>query len=85
MKQNDFVPCDNRITYYPVFRTNPNHLPCASCGSTELKLGAGKEPHTASLLCGKCERRDAASQRDRFIKWIGKSDLAKIENQGAQF
>ncbi|HEY9795408.1 MAG TPA: hypothetical protein V6D30_07180 [Leptolyngbyaceae cyanobacterium] len=73
MKQNDFAPCDNSITSQPVFRANPNHLPCASCGSNERKLGAGKGPHTASLRCQEC---------DRFIRWIGKSDLAKIENQG---
>ena len=75
MKQNNFAPCDNRITSPPVFRVNPNYLPCASCGSTERKLGAGKGPHTASLRCAEC---------DRFIKWIGKSDLVKIQNQGGQ-
>ena len=66
---------------YPVFqditnsvrRVSPNALPCDNCGSTERKLGAGKEPHTAALRCGKCER---------VIKWIGKVKLAKIENQG---
>jgi hypothetical protein len=68
-----FAPCDNRITNQPVFRANPNYLPCASCGSIERKLGAGKGPHTASLKCAEC---------DRFIKWLGKSELAKI--QGGQ-
>jgi hypothetical protein len=26
--------------------------------------------------------RSAAAKRYRFIKWIGKSELAKIQNQG---
>ena len=32
----------------PIFRRNPNHL-CSACGSSERKLGASKEPNTASL------------------------------------
>jgi len=57
----------------PVRRVSPNALPCGNCGSTERKLGVGKRPHTASLKCGEC---------DHFIKWISKSELAKI--QGGQ-
>lgn len=72
MKQNIFYPCDNDIT--DVHRTSINHLPCVGCGSTSRKLGAGKEPHSASLRCGEC---------DRFIKWVGKSELSKL-NQGGQ-
>lgn len=51
-----------------------NALPCAGCGSKERKIGEGSGPHFASLRCGEC---------DRFIKWIGKSELAKL-NQGGQ-
>jgi hypothetical protein len=82
MKQNNFAPCDNRITSQLIFRINSNHLPCASCGSTERRLGAGKEPHSASLKCAECDLRFAAALRYRFIKWLGKSELAKI--QGGQ-
>jgi hypothetical protein len=53
---------------------NPNHL-CSARGSTERKLGAGKEPNTASLKW---------AVGDRFIKWLGKTELAKIKNQGGQ-
>jgi hypothetical protein len=73
MKQVIFDPCDKGITFQAFFRTNLNHLPCASCGSTLRKLGIGKGPHTASLRCGEC---------DCFIRWVGKSELVKIQNQG---
>jgi hypothetical protein len=77
MERLIFNPCDKDIkrdAKTPIIsRANPNHLPCASCGSTERKLGTGKGPHTASLKCGEC---------NRVIKWIGKYELAKIENQG---
>jgi hypothetical protein len=72
MEQLIFNPCDKDITRDAKTPTNPNHLACASCGSIERRLGAGKGPHTASLRCGGC---------DRFIKWIGKAELAKL-NQG---
>ncbi len=84
MKQNNFVPCDNSITHYPVFRTNPNHLACASCGSTERKLGTGKGPHSAELRCGKCDHVALRRRTDRFIRWVAKSELTKIQNQGGQ-
>jgi hypothetical protein len=77
MEKIIFNPCDKDITWDTetptISRANPNHLPCSSCGSTERKLGIGKGPHSASLRCAAC---------DRFIKWIAKSELAKIENQG---
>ncbi len=83
MKQlKSFNLCDNVITPQQIFRANLNHLPSANCRGTKRKLGAGRQPGEQSLLCGKCELRFAALQRSRFIKWIGKSDLAKIENQG---
>jgi endogenous inhibitor of DNA gyrase (YacG/DUF329 family) len=44
-------------------------VPCPSCGSTATKLGAGKDPHTASLSCAGC---------NRWIKWIGKAELTKL-------
>lgn len=78
MEQLIFSNCDNDITRDAqtptISRENLNHLPCESCGSNELRLGTGKGPHSASLRCGQC---------DRFIKWIGKSELAKL-NQGGQ-
>ena len=36
---------------------------CSKCGSTKTKLGAGKLPGTASLLCAEC---------DHLIKWLSK-------------
>jgi hypothetical protein len=72
--EKNFYPAFQDITN-PVRRVSPSALPCGNCGSTERKLGAGKGPHTASLKCAAC---------DRFIKWIGKSELAKIQNQGGQ-
>ncbi len=72
MIEKELYPASQDITN-PVQRVSPNALPCASCGSTERKLGAGFGPHTAELRCGEC---------DCFIKWIGKSELAKIQNQG---
>ena len=68
-----FKPCDKGITRD--LQLSRNIIPCAQCGSTSQKLGIGKGPHSASLRCGEC---------DRFIKWIGKSELAKIQNQGGQ-
>lgn len=79
MEQLIFNPCDKDTTRDAktptISRANPIHLPCASCGSIERRLGAGKGPHSASLRCGEC---------DRFIKWIGKSELAKL-NKGGQY
>jgi hypothetical protein len=72
MGKINFNLCDKDITPQPIFRANPNHLPCSACGSTHRKLGAGKGPHSASLRCGQC---------DRFIKWVSKSELEKL-NQG---
>lgn len=74
-----FNLCDKDITRDTetptISRANQKKLPCANCGSTDRRLGVGKGPHSASLRCGQC---------DRFIKWIGKFELAKIENQGGQ-
>jgi transcription elongation factor Elf1 len=70
--EKKLYPASQDITN-PVQRVFPNALPCASCGSTERKLGVGKGQHTASLKCAEC---------DRFIKWLGKSELAQIKNQG---
>jgi hypothetical protein len=72
MGKNYSILCNKDITN-PVRRVSPNALPCGKCGSTKRKLGVGKRPHTASLKCAEC---------DRFIKWVGKSELVKIENQG---
>jgi hypothetical protein len=78
MKNLIFSFCDKDITRDAktptISRVNPQALPCASCGSTERRLGVGKGPHTASLRCGEC---------NKFVKWIGKSELAKL-NQGGQ-
>jgi hypothetical protein len=73
MKQNISNLCDYDITKASNQQLSRNIIPCAKCGSKERKLGIGKGPHLASLRCGKC---------DHFIKWLGKSELAKIENQG---
>ncbi len=71
-----FKPCDKDITRDTesptISRANPTRLPCANCGSIERKLGIGKGPHSASLKCAQC---------DRFIRWVGKIELVKL-NQG---
>jgi len=79
--EKKLYPASQDITN-PVQRVSPNALPCASCGSTERKLGAGFGSHTAELRCGECARRSAAAKLYRFIKWLGESELAQIKNQG---
>lgn len=64
---NDLDSRDNHITPQLIFRTNPNHLPCAYCGSTERKLGVGKAPGQSSLLC----------ECGKFIKWISSASEVK--------
>lgn len=66
-----FKSCSNNITNLQLSR---NIIPCAQCGSKSRKLGLGKGPHSACWRCGEC---------DRFIKWIGKVELAKL-NEGGQ-
>lgn len=59
-----------------VSRCNPEHIPCAVCGSTQRKVGAGKAPGEASLLC----------ECGKFLRWISKSELAKLTSeQGGQY
>jgi hypothetical protein len=76
MEQLIFSICDKDITRDAktptISRVNPQALPCARCGSTERRLGVGKGPHSASLKCAEC---------DRFIRWVGKNELVKL-NQG---
>lgn len=55
----------------PSYRANPAFLPCSSCGSQERKLGAGKEPGGASLLC----------ECGKFIKWISANEVKAIASQ----
>lgn len=69
MRKNIFNLCDDDITRASNQQLSRNILPCAKCGSSEHRLGAGKGPHSASLRCAGC---------DRFIKWIGKNELARI-------
>jgi hypothetical protein len=45
-----------------------NTILCAQCGSKERRLGAGRKPGEASLLC----------ECGKFIKWIGASQLKAI-------
>jgi hypothetical protein len=71
MENISFYPCGYDITRDSQLSSNP----CARCGSKEQRLGIGKGSHQASLRCAGC---------DHFIKWIGKSELAKIQNQGGQ-
>lgn len=66
-------PSENR----GLSRGNPNSLPCPDCGSQQKKLGVGKGPHSASLLC----------ECGRFVKWISKNELVALAaqlNQGGQ-
>jgi hypothetical protein len=54
-----------------ISRVNPSALPCSECGSQSRKVGAGKVPGGASLMCV-C---------GRFIKWIGINELTAIAGQ----
>jgi hypothetical protein len=58
-----------------VSRCNLSDIPCTNGGSTERKLGAGKAPGEASVLCSEC---------GKFIKWLTSGEVAKIntQNQG---
>lgn len=71
MKKNISIICGHDTTKNLQLSSNP----CTQCGSKEHQMGAGKRPHQTSLRCAVC---------DRFVKWIGKSELGKIENQGGQ-
>ena len=64
-------PCDKGITSQPIFRANPNHLPCPKCGSQPRKLGAGRKPGEASLLC----------ECGKFINWLNASQAKAIASQ----
>lgn len=47
---------------------------CPQCGSPQTKLGAGKKPREASLLCANC---------GKFIRWIGAAELNALLKGGA--
>jgi hypothetical protein len=59
---------EHTFRYSGIERCNPEALPCASCGSTERKLGAGKAPGEASLRC----------ECGKFIKWLSASQTKAI-------
>jgi hypothetical protein len=42
---------------------------CPHCASTTALIGPGAGPHAARLTCSEC---------DRFIRWVGKRELAAI-------
>jgi hypothetical protein len=44
--------------------------PCAKCGESSGRLGAGRQPRESSLLCGKC---------GSFVKWLSASEVKRIE------
>jgi hypothetical protein len=75
MEQLIFSLCDKDITRDAktptISRLNPQALPCPRCGSTLRKLGAGKQPGEASLLC----------QCGRFVKWLNASQVKAIASQ----
>lgn len=52
-------------------RSNPQSRACPECGSQERKLGVGKGPHSASLLC----------ECGKFVKWVGKRELIALAAQ----
>ena len=70
---NKISPVINRENP-PTYRTNHHFLPCNNCGSQVRRIGAGKVPGGASLVC----------ECGRFIKWISKVELTKFQNQGGQ-
>jgi hypothetical protein len=72
MEKINFNLCDKCITLQPIFRANPNHLLCASCGSTSRQLGAGRQPGEASLLC----------ECGKFVRWLRGSQLTQFTEGG---
>jgi hypothetical protein len=32
-------------------------IPCCACGTTDVVIGRGADPHTAALYCASCDRR----------------------------
>jgi endogenous inhibitor of DNA gyrase (YacG/DUF329 family) len=82
MEKKVFNTCDNCITSLVQISTSKSHAPCPRCGSNHRSLGASGSSHFCSLLCALCALPEAAAQSSRFIRWIGKSELVKIQNQG---
>jgi hypothetical protein len=68
---------------FSLHRGNQSHIPDARCGSTSRRMGTKKEPPSENLRCGQCDSKALRLTAERFIKWIGKTELAKL-NQGGQ-
>lgn len=45
------------------------HRPCPTCGSTTFRVGPGKGPHIAELICTGCERGG---------RWLSKMDAVAM-------
>ncbi len=68
---------------FSLYRGNPRYIPGARCGSTSRRMGTGKCPPSANLRCGQCASEAQRLTAEHLSKWIGKTELAKL-NQGGQ-
>lgn len=68
---------------FSLYRGNPRYIPGAGCASTSRRIGTGKCPPSANLRCGQCESVARRLTAEHLSKWIGKTELAKL-NQGGQ-
>lgn len=63
-----------QIQLIPQLATPSIEICCPNCGGSAGKLGEGKGPHAAKIVCSSC---------DRFIKWLSKSALSDLlQSQG---
>lgn len=76
MPQLSIIGNNTQLTFNHLLNqsSNPNTTKaeaCDNCGSSQQKLGAGKAPGQASLLC----------ECGKFIKWLNPSELNAIASQ----
>ncbi|HEY9652298.1 MAG TPA: hypothetical protein V6C95_16685 [Coleofasciculaceae cyanobacterium] len=69
-----FLPENGELDTFKSLPENSIFSLCPQCGSPQTKLGAGKKPREASLLCANC---------GKFIRWIGAGELNALLKGGA--
>ncbi len=74
LNSSEFLPEHRELDSSKSLPENSILSPCPQCGSLQTKLGAGKKPREASLLCANC---------GKFIRWIGVAELKSFLKGGA--